>query len=67
MERLRALERSPVGHNGSALIRIIHFIIGVVVLTLSNMQHADGTEEEQRGTSEMSQARRGNDGKNKSQ
>lgn len=48
VDGLGALRCSPVGHNCSDLIRIIHFIIRVVVLALSNMQHADGTEEVER-------------------
>ncbi len=52
MEGLRALERSPVSHKCSTLIRVIHFIIRLFVLALSNMQHADGTEEDKKGMSE---------------
>lgn len=46
VEGLRALERSPVSHKCSTLIRVIHFIIRLLVLALSNMQHADSTEED---------------------
>lgn len=48
-EGLRAVERSPVSHKCSTLIRVIHFIIRLFVLALSNMQHADSTEEDKKG------------------
>lgn len=48
---LRAVERSPVSHKCSTLIRVIHFIIRLFVLALSDMQHADSTEEDKKGTS----------------
>lgn len=47
---LQAVERSPVNHKSSTLIRVIHFIIRLFVfLALSDMQHADGTEEDKKG------------------
>lgn len=49
MEALRAVERSPVSHKCSTLIRVIHFIICLFVLALSNMQHADSTGEDKKG------------------
>lgn len=48
VEGLRAVERSPVSHKCSTLIRVIHFIIRLFVLALSNMQHADSTEEDKK-------------------
>lgn len=49
VKALRAVERSPVSHKCSTLIRVIHFIIRLLVLALSNMQHADVTEEDKKG------------------
>lgn len=48
-EALGAVEHSPESHKCSTLIRVIHFIIRLFVLALSNMQHADSTEKDKKG------------------